>query len=74
MLNDEKRTTQFKYELGRLMGEYAALLPLGNFDLKNKKEGVQRSGRIKEECGLTMYNTWNNVKRRIKHGAIFGGQ
>ena len=29
MLKDEKRKSQFKYELGRLMGEYAVPLPLG---------------------------------------------
>ena len=27
MLKDEKRKSQFKYELGRLMGEYAVPLP-----------------------------------------------
>ena len=37
MLKDEKRKSQFKYELGRLMGEYAVPLPLGNFSLKNKE-------------------------------------
>ena len=37
MLKDEKRKSQFKYELGRLMGEYAVLLPLGNFSLNNKE-------------------------------------
>ena len=37
MLKDEKRKSQFKYELGRLMGEYAVPLPLGNFNLSNKK-------------------------------------
>ena len=35
MLKDEKRKTQFKYELGRLMGEYAVPLPLDNFNLSN---------------------------------------
>ena len=35
MLKDEKRKCQFKYELGRLMGEYAVPLPLGNFNLNN---------------------------------------
>ena len=29
--------SQFKYELGRLMGEYAVPLPLGNFHLRNKE-------------------------------------
>ena len=34
MLKDEKRKSQFKYELGRLMDEYAVL---GNFNLSNKE-------------------------------------
>ena len=37
MLKDEKRKSQFKYELGRLTGEYAVPLPLGNFNLSNKE-------------------------------------
>ena len=37
MLKDEKRKSQFKYELGILMGEYAVPLPLGNFNLNNKE-------------------------------------
>ena len=37
MLKDEKRKCQFKYELGRLMGEYAVPRPLGNFNLNNKE-------------------------------------
>ena len=37
MLKDEKRKSQFKYEFGRLMGEYAVPLPLGNFNLNNKE-------------------------------------
>ena len=37
MLKDEKRKSQFKYELGRLMGEYAVPLPLGNSNLSNKE-------------------------------------
>ena len=36
-LKDEKSKSQFKYELGRLMGEYAVPLPLGNFNLNNKE-------------------------------------
>ena len=35
MLKDEKRKSQFKCELGRLMGEYAIPLPLGNFNMSN---------------------------------------
>ena len=37
MLKNEKRKSQFKYELGRLMGEYAVPLPLVNFSLNNKE-------------------------------------
>ena len=37
MLKDEKRKSQFKYELGRLMGEYTVPLALGNFNLSNKE-------------------------------------
>ena len=37
MLKDEKRKSQFKYELGRLMGEYAVPLPLGNFNLNSEE-------------------------------------
>ena len=31
------RKSQYKYELGRLMGEYAVPLPLGNFNLSKKE-------------------------------------
>ena len=37
LLKDETRKSQLKYELGRLMGEYAVPLPLGNFSLNNKE-------------------------------------
>ena len=37
MLKNEKRKSQFKYELGRLMGEYAVPLPLGNLNMNNKE-------------------------------------
>ena len=37
MLKGEKKKSQFKYELGRFMGEYAVPLPLGNFSLNNKE-------------------------------------
>ena len=37
LLKDEKRKSQLKYEMGRLMGEYAVPLPLGNFSLNNKE-------------------------------------
>ena len=37
MLNDEKRRSQFKYELGRLMCDYAVPLPFSNLSLNNKE-------------------------------------
>ena len=37
LLKDEKRKSQLKYELGRLMVEYAVTLPLRNFSLNNKE-------------------------------------
>ena len=37
MLKDEKRKSQFKYDLGKLMGDYAVPLPLGNFNMSNKE-------------------------------------
>ena len=37
LLKDEKRKSQFKHELERLMGEYAVPLPLGNFNMSNKE-------------------------------------
>ena len=36
------------------MGEYAVPLPLGHFNLNNKKPGGMSSGIIKQECGLTI--------------------
>ena len=37
MLKDEKRKSQYKYELGRFMGEYALPLPFFNFNLNNNE-------------------------------------
>ena len=37
MLKDEERKSQFRSELGRALGEYEVLLPLGNFNLNNKE-------------------------------------
>ena len=40
LLKDEKRKSHFKYDLGRLMGEYAVPLPLGNFNLNKSKRNL----------------------------------
>ena len=37
MLKDENRKSQFKYDLGKLMGDYAVPLLLGNFNISNKE-------------------------------------
>ena len=74
MLKDEKRKSQFKHELGRLMGEYALPLPLGNFNLNNKE--TRRLELWNNQRGMLFdhIEQWKNVKRRIKNGRIFGGQ
>ena len=48
MVKDEKRKRQFKYEFGRLMGEYAVRQPLGNFNFSNKE--------------IRRLELWNNQK------------
>ena len=74
MLKDEKRKSQFKYELGRLMGEYAVPLPLGNFSLNNKQ--TRRLELWKNCRGMWFDHVEHRrkVQNRIKNGKIFGGQ
>ena len=48
------RKSQFKYELGRLMGEYAVPLPLGNFNLTNKETWRLDLWKNSRQCGLTI--------------------
>ena len=43
MLTNEKRKSQYKYKLGRLMDEYAVPLPLGNFNMNNKRNQEARA-------------------------------
>ena len=50
MLKDEKRKSQLKYELGRLMGEYAVPLPFGNFSMNNKE--IRRLELCKNHRGM----------------------
>ena len=50
ILKDDKRKSQSKYELGRLMGEYAVPLPLGNLSLNNKE--TIRLGLWKNHRGM----------------------
>ena len=43
MLKDEKRKSQFKYELGRLMGEYASALAFGQLQLEQQRNQEARA-------------------------------
>ena len=71
MLKDEKRKSKFIYELGRLMGEYAGPLPLGNFSLYNKetrrlalwknRRGMQFDHVEHMEEGPELNKGWENV-------------
>ena len=61
MLKDEKRKSQFKYELGRLMGDYAVPLPLGNFSLNNKET---RRLELSKNCR----GTWFDHVEHIEEG------
>ena len=61
MLKDEKRKSQFKYELGRHMGEYAVPLPLGNFNLNNKE--TRRLELWKNRRGV-----WFNHAKHMEEG------
>ena len=74
MLKDEKRKSQFKYELGRLMGEYAVPLPLGNFSLSNKET---RRLELWKNCRGMWFDHVEHMEEGLeqnKNGKIFGGQ
>ena len=62
MLKDEKIKCQLKYELRRLMGEYAVPLPLGNFSLNNK--GTRRLELWKNHRGM-----WFDHVEHIEEGS-----
>ena len=63
MLKDEKRKKQFKYELGRLMGEYAVPLPLGNFSLNNKET---RRLELWKDCRVTEFRQPLQVQSHLE--------
>ena len=54
MLKDEKSESQFKYELGRLMGEYAVPYLWATSTCMIMKPGGLSFGIIVEECDLTI--------------------
>ena len=60
-LKDEKRKRQIRYELGRLMGECAVPLPLGNFNLNNKE--TRRLELWKNRRGV-----WSDHVEHIEEG------
>ena len=74
MLKTEKRKSQFKYELGRLMGEYAVPLPMRNFNLSNKETRRLELWNNQYQDGLTILSIWKKVKRRITNWRSVGGQ
>ena len=74
MVKDEKRKSKFKYELGRLMGEYAVPLPLGNFNLNNKETTMLELRKNHRGVWFDHVEHRKKVKSRIKNGKIFGGQ
>ena len=61
MLKDDKRKSQFKYELGRRMQEYAVPLPLGNFSFNNNE--TRRLELWKNHRGI-----WFDHVEHIKEG------
>ena len=52
MLTDEKRNSHFKYDLGKLMGDYAVPLPLGNFNMSNKESRRLELWEHQKQYGL----------------------
>ena len=71
-LKDEKRKSQFKYELGRLLGEYAVPLHLGNFNLKKKE--TRRLGLWKNRRGMLFDHVehMEEGQKQNKDWEIFG--
>ena len=74
MLKDEKRKSQFIYELGRLMGEYAVPLPLGNFSLNNKQTGMLELWKNHWGMWFDHVEHMEEGQEQNKDGKIFGGQ
>ena len=74
MLKDEKRKSQFKYELGRLMGEYAVPLPLGNFYLSNKETRRLELCNNRKAMWFDHLGDMDEGKEKNKEWENFGGQ
>ena len=74
LLKDEKRKSQLKYELGRLMGEYAVPLSLGNFSLNNKETRRLELWKNRRGMWFDHVEHMEEGPDRIKNGKIFGRQ
>ena len=74
MLKDEKRKSQFKYELGRLMGEYAVPLALGNFNLNNKETRRLELWKNRRGMWFDLVEHMEEGQEQNKGWEIFGGQ
>ena len=73
-LKDEKRKSQFKYELGRLMGEYAVPLPLGNFSLNNKETRRLELWKNRRGMWFDHVDHMEEGPERNNEWEIFGGR
>ena len=60
MLKDEKRKSQFKYDLGKLMGDYTVPLPLGNFNMSNTE-----TRRLELCCRILGLTTLNSLLQYV---------
>ena len=74
MLKDEKRKSQFKYELGRLMGKYAVPLPFGNFNLSNKETRRLELWNNQKAMWLDHLEHMDEGQEKNKEWENFGGQ
>ena len=74
LLKDEKRKSQLKYELGRLMGEYAVPLPLGNFSLNNKETRRLELWKNRRGMWFDHVEHMEEGPEQNKEWEIFGGQ
>ena len=74
MLKDEKRKRQFKYELGRLMGEYAVPLPLGYLNLNNKETSRLELCKTRRELWFDHVEHMKEGEEKNKEWENFGGQ
>ena len=74
MLKDEKRKSQIKYELGRLMGEYAVPVPLGNFSLNNKETKRLQLWKNCRGIWFDHVEHMEECQKQNKEWKNFGGQ